>query len=374
MSTTKDDPRSRPNRGTFCMIFGQHLCDSLLMTEEDHVFKVFITLTALSDADGVVEMSPTRLAQKLQMSREKLDDALTILSRPDPESRSTVHEGRRIIKVGETRWQVVNRKEYSSSGKYSVQKEMKSAENQTTYARRRSKGSQKSQAAVSESNESREDRGPEDLPSSSSVSEASTTSPRTAVSTPKQTSRVRFRKLSSLSGKSESGLIQPENTLTSSSTSISLSSSESNSQSTSGSPGRGESERGNRSAASMPSRQTRLPHSSEQTDPPWLTMFSDGSEEAQLKRQVDLVIASATRFAMNAEDEAQARTHVRLLCRQGMFSDVVKTIREASKGKDQSLTAFLEYYFVQELPAPAVFTIHPDEDDRDEDDDDEPRF
>jgi hypothetical protein len=308
------------------------------MAEEDHVFKVFIMLTALSDFEGVVEMSRTRLSQKLQMSRDKLNDALEKLSQPDPESRSQVHDGRRVSEIAPNRWLVVNRKEYSVSGKFAVKKEIKSAENSAAYRRRKPNGDRDSQKQELE-------------PTEDSVA-PSKESPEQSPKTP---GKVRFRKFSSTNPeKAKSVLIQPESNLTSSSTSRSqsdsLSRSTSPSNSDSGSPGGGESERGNPRSPRMPDAAGRRVRSAEKKAP-WLGMLSGGGEDFRTTRAVEMAMATAKkRFASTAADEEQARRYVRVLCEQDLGSRLVETIQSAAKGTGESLPSFLEHYFSDQLP------------------------
>jgi len=57
---------------------------------------------------GVVEINPKLLAFTLGGKEEDVEDALKFLQRPDPESRSKLEEGRRIIREGQFQYRVVN--------------------------------------------------------------------------------------------------------------------------------------------------------------------------------------------------------------------------------------------------------------------------
>ncbi|HUD74266.1 MAG TPA: hypothetical protein VMQ76_04265 [Terracidiphilus sp.] len=61
---------------------------------------------------GTVEINPKLLAFKLGGSVEEVQDALAFLQRPDPESRSKIEEGRRIVREGEFQYRLVNWEHY----------------------------------------------------------------------------------------------------------------------------------------------------------------------------------------------------------------------------------------------------------------------
>jgi len=84
--------------GGYTKLFSE-IVTSSIWNEDDKVRITWITLLALSNADGFVSCVPTSLAL---MSRVPLKDCLKAierLSKPDPESRTPDHEGRRIEKV-----------------------------------------------------------------------------------------------------------------------------------------------------------------------------------------------------------------------------------------------------------------------------------
>jgi hypothetical protein len=343
-------------RGTFCMIFGQHLCDSLLLAEEDHVFKMFIILTALSDFEGVVEMSRVRLAQKLHMTRDKVDDALDKLSRPDPESRSQTHEGRRVLEIGQNRWLVVNRKEYSVSGRTTVRKELKSADNRSTYNRRKAKNGSDARHPATPSQKETDNVGDiENDPHPVVAAEDGQQLQQPAAEPVKTPGKVKFRTLHPAKlQKADSGLNQPESTLTSTSASRSQSPSQSrsdsSSESTSRSSGRGESERGNHRSPRMPAPSQRS-GGSDEVEPHWMKMFTDPADQQRLERDVEIAMSAASiRFAITPDDAQQARRQLSILCKHHLLGQVMKTIQGSGKDEGQSLSSFLEYYFSDQLP------------------------
>ena len=83
------------------------IIDSSLWAEPPETRVVWITMLAKCDADGYVRMSLSGLqrAANLDMSKTRL--AIETLEAPDPESRTSGNEGRRVIKV-EGGWHVLN--------------------------------------------------------------------------------------------------------------------------------------------------------------------------------------------------------------------------------------------------------------------------
>lgn len=72
---------------------------------------VWITMLAMSDRDGVVEASVPGLALRAGVERGDCERALALFSAPDPDSRTTAHEGRRILKI-DGGWQLLNYESY----------------------------------------------------------------------------------------------------------------------------------------------------------------------------------------------------------------------------------------------------------------------
>lgn len=68
-------------------------------------------MLAICDRDGVVEASVPGLAREALVSRVECEQALAILSAPDPDSRTPDHEGRRIEKV-DGGWRLLNHGKY----------------------------------------------------------------------------------------------------------------------------------------------------------------------------------------------------------------------------------------------------------------------
>lgn len=74
---------------------------------------VWITMLAMRDRDGVVEASVPGLAIRAGVDRSECERALAILMAPDPDSRTTEAEGRRIEKVPGG-WRLINHDLYAA--------------------------------------------------------------------------------------------------------------------------------------------------------------------------------------------------------------------------------------------------------------------
>lgn len=83
------------------------IVNSTVWAESDRTLRIWIGLLALADARGQVVMSRFSLRKILEVSFDDLDAALEIFKSPDPHSRSTELEGRRIIEI-DGGWQLVN--------------------------------------------------------------------------------------------------------------------------------------------------------------------------------------------------------------------------------------------------------------------------
>lgn len=72
---------------------------------------VWITVLVMADQNGVVEASVGGLARRAAVTREECEEAVRILTGPDPDDRSGVAEGRRMEKVPGG-WLIVNHGSY----------------------------------------------------------------------------------------------------------------------------------------------------------------------------------------------------------------------------------------------------------------------
>lgn len=77
-----------------------------------HVFAVWGWMLANKDAEGHVEVNPVMVANMLGGLPEDVQEALAYLLKPDPASRAKEHDGRRVIKIGEYEYEIVNHAKY----------------------------------------------------------------------------------------------------------------------------------------------------------------------------------------------------------------------------------------------------------------------
>jgi hypothetical protein len=91
------------------------ILQSSVMAAPPVTFKVWIALLAACRSDGVARVSPTYLAAVCRLSLSDIGRALEELASPDPHSRTTTEEGRRIARV-DGGWRLINYFRYRDSG------------------------------------------------------------------------------------------------------------------------------------------------------------------------------------------------------------------------------------------------------------------
>lgn len=84
---------------------------STIWREPNHVRLVWITMLALADKDGVCEASIPGLADLARVPLPQCEDALKRLAAPDPYSRTSDHDGRRIEPI-DGGWILLNHAKY----------------------------------------------------------------------------------------------------------------------------------------------------------------------------------------------------------------------------------------------------------------------
>ena len=117
----------------YAKIFEQILDSSI--ADDWKVRHVFIDLLILADREGVVDMTLSAIARRTGLPLEMVTEAIAILERPDPVSRSEKEDGRRIVPIDEGRgwgWKIVNFREY-----HAMRDEDARREYQRTYQQRR---------------------------------------------------------------------------------------------------------------------------------------------------------------------------------------------------------------------------------------------
>ena len=96
----------------FVKIYGTQLLDSTLWMEDWQARLVFVSMLALADQKGFVNIPSVRvLASRLNLPQVEVERGLEVLLAPDKESRSPEEEGRRVLAL-ETGWHVVNYEKY----------------------------------------------------------------------------------------------------------------------------------------------------------------------------------------------------------------------------------------------------------------------
>jgi hypothetical protein len=84
---------------------------SSIWTESLATRVVFLGMLAIKDHEGFVHGVKSGLARILNVTREQLEEALTVLTSPDPDSRTKDEEGKRVLEV-DGGWFVVNHQKY----------------------------------------------------------------------------------------------------------------------------------------------------------------------------------------------------------------------------------------------------------------------
>lgn len=100
-------------RGYF--VVWRDIVDSTLWEEPEHVRVVFLTMMAEKDPDHVVRLPLRILVKRCNVSLEKVQDALEVLSSPDLKSITPQeYEGRRVREV-EDGWLMLNGEKYQKA-------------------------------------------------------------------------------------------------------------------------------------------------------------------------------------------------------------------------------------------------------------------
>lgn len=97
------------NRGSFAKVF-RSLWDGTL-AQQPEAWPVFVFLLAHADAEGVVEMTHAAIAARSGFAIDAVRRAIELLEAPDPDSRTPAQEGRRLVRLSESRswgWRITN--------------------------------------------------------------------------------------------------------------------------------------------------------------------------------------------------------------------------------------------------------------------------
>lgn len=89
----------------------QRILNSSIWDENDSTRIVWITLLALAGEDGTVIGTISAITRHARVSTAQTVEALEKFERPDPESLTSEHEGRRIERI-EGGWRLLNHTKY----------------------------------------------------------------------------------------------------------------------------------------------------------------------------------------------------------------------------------------------------------------------
>lgn len=95
---------------TFTKLFSS-ITESTIWMEPHATRLVWITMLAMTDANGFVFGSVPGLAHRARVTVEECREALRTLLEPDPDSRTPDHEGRRVAVI-DGGWQLLNHAKY----------------------------------------------------------------------------------------------------------------------------------------------------------------------------------------------------------------------------------------------------------------------
>lgn len=84
---------------------------SSIWSEKYHTRILWITMLAMCNMDGFVSTSKSGLKRSANITDDEFEESIKCLESPDPESRSSNDDGRRVYKV-EGGWQIINHFKY----------------------------------------------------------------------------------------------------------------------------------------------------------------------------------------------------------------------------------------------------------------------
>lgn len=98
---------------SFTLMWAKMLDSSVWQTTKEARL-LWVTMLLMKDREGIVRASIPGLAHRAVLTLEECEEALKVLSDPDPYSQTPTADGRRIVKV-EGGWLVVNHELYRTS-------------------------------------------------------------------------------------------------------------------------------------------------------------------------------------------------------------------------------------------------------------------
>lgn len=97
----------------FAKVFEQIFDSSLAENWKTRL--VFEDMLVLADMNGVVDRTPEAISRRTNVPLDIVNEAITVLEAPDPRSRSSTDDGRRLIRLDEHRnwgWMITNYEYY----------------------------------------------------------------------------------------------------------------------------------------------------------------------------------------------------------------------------------------------------------------------
>lgn len=114
---------------------------SSMWEEDGETCKLWVTILALKDRNGNVTKNKVGIARIAKVTLEKCEAAFLKFESPDPHSSSQEHEGRRLLKLPEGGWFVVNHDKYHEYG-WSEEKKRFERERKAKWRARKNLGAQ----------------------------------------------------------------------------------------------------------------------------------------------------------------------------------------------------------------------------------------
>jgi hypothetical protein len=131
------------------------ISDSSIMDEALHVRWLWVILLTRADENGNVTGTLSALARRANITLEEAEDAMRVLTSPDPNSTSAAEEGRRVVDLGENQWFIVNHAYYRDRALYERKKELSRIRSQI-YRERKKEAADGRSSPDSASDESRD--------------------------------------------------------------------------------------------------------------------------------------------------------------------------------------------------------------------------
>ncbi|MGO9935134.1 MAG: hypothetical protein ACLPV8_25430 [Steroidobacteraceae bacterium] len=114
----------------YAKIFRQMFSGSLATTGPWEALVTFQQMLIVADRDGVVDMTAAAISRETTIPLSIIQTGIDVLERPDPDSRTPDEEGRRIVRLSDSRawgWRITN---------YRLYRDLRSEEERREYHRR----------------------------------------------------------------------------------------------------------------------------------------------------------------------------------------------------------------------------------------------